>query len=334
MDKTLDEEFYLSKRIKRIQDNPDPLNATYLNKVLFSRAIKLFSDPTADAYRLWANLDSNLNDHPHAIIKLQKALAIDPNSWPIAQDLGESLYSLNKFPQALDFFIKAMGIAPHMILLHKNFIKTIESLGKLEDLEPQYEDFLELYPENRDNYYFYYAKAEALLELEKYSQSLSSYKKTLEFFPNNATLHFHYAKVLYYEGNLAESLKELQLVVQLDPMNRDALNNIPFLMYNLGSVKQAIIEYENMLNSWFETYCTYFGMILAKYHLEQNKKVAVPYRKKLEYYKRTNLEKLRSVYQKELELTMQRLTGSLDENQRDFFERKLKGVKFVLSLLG
>jgi len=334
MDKTLDEDYYLSKRIRRTQDNPDPLNATNLNKVLFSRAIKLSSEPTADAYRLWANLLTDLDDHPHAIIKLEKALAIDQNSWPIAQDLGESLCSLNKHTQALDCFRKALGFAPHIISLHKNFIKTLEALGKLEDLESQYEDFLKLYSENRNNSYFFYAKAEALLELDKYSQSLASYKKTLEYFPNNSTLHFHYAKVLYYEGNFAESLKELKKVVKLDPTNRHAHNNVPFLNYNLGNVNQAIIEYDDVINNGQETYCTYLGMILAKYHLEQKKEAAEPYRKKLEYYKRTKREMLRNVCQKELDLTVQKLAEPLAQEKRNFFERKLSGVKFLLSLVG
>lgn len=329
MDKTLDEEFYG----QRIRNNLENRPAANSDKVMLSRVIKVSSDHIVQGYEFWASMDKNQGDYPRCVLRLKKALAMTPDDWRIAEQLGKCLSEFGCHSKALNYFIRALGICPTSISVHENFIKTLESLGKSEEIESHYEDFLNQNPEIRTDDLFYYMKTKALLNLDKYALCLLNAKKALELRPKDANIHILCSQALYYQGNLSESLQEIERALLLSPEDHSTRNNVFFLKYNLGQVKEAIMGFEEAIEKRRATDYTYFNLIVAQYHLHHNEDVIKPHIEKLKHYKRKNLETLQKTYRKELTLTEKKLTEQLDETQRDFFERKFKGVKFVLSFI-
>jgi len=183
--------------------------------VKFSRAIKLSPKKSAKIYIGWANVSEELNDYPNRLIKLKRALAINPRQHKYIQCVVDCLKHLNKHEEALMYTKKKLELDPCRIPFHKDLLQALQAQS--EDFESHYEAFLSLHPENRTNSEFYFAKARAFIELNEYPSALESYKKTVELYPDNYEFHFNYGLALYHEECFEEALSEFEQLLELTP---------------------------------------------------------------------------------------------------------------------
>ena len=334
MNRNLDFAFYNESWYFWLQDNLEAQNLMKRNKVLLSRSIKLSSDRTREAYRTWGNLYADFNDHPKSLVKLKRALAIKPNSSRIIQEVADVLNILKRHEEALVHHKKALELTTDRISVHSQFLKTIQLLEKFEDFESYYEEFLNHHPAQRTNSNFYYAKAEALVGLQKHDLSLKNYKKALEINPDDFNTAFQYGMALYHEGFMKEALQAFERVVVLEPTNKHAYNNVAFLNYNLGHIHEAIAALEYIVENDLEIYATYSNLILMNYHVHQNQEAIMHFYEKLKAYIASDYDILKQIYNEDLRLTELKLTEDLDEETKDFNLKKLSGLKLVISLIG
>ncbi len=334
MNKNLDFAIYNESWHLWLQDNPEAQSLMKKNKVLLSRSIKLSSDRTREAYRTWGNLYADFNDYPKSLVKLKRALAQKPNSSGIIQEVADMLNLLKMHEKALSYQKKALELTTDRVSVHSQFLKTIKLLDKLEDFEIYYEEFLNHHPAQRINSNFYYAKAEALVGLQKHAHSLESYKKSVELDPDDHNAYFQYGMALYHESFMKEALNAFEKVVVLEPTNKHAYNNVAFLNYNQGHINEAISALEYIVENELEIYATYSNLILMNFHVHQNQEAIMHFYEKLKPYIDADYEILIQIYNEDLRLTEQKLTEELDDETKDFNLKKLSGLKLVLSLIG
>lgn len=334
MDKNLDFDLYSRQRNSWYLMNLPVHKERDRNRVILSRSIKLSSNKTFAAYRYWGKSCSDCNDHEKGLLKFKRALAINPEAWEIAQETADSLKNLNRLEEALVYAQKALEFGPDGKFVHTRFLQILQMLEKLDDFESYYKQLLNLYPLRGISPNFYYAKAEALVGLNKYAFSLPSYKKAVELAPEHSHYHFQYGMALYYEGLWSDALEIFERVVALNPTNKLAYNNVAFLNYNLGHIKEAIDALEYIVENDLEIYATYSNLILMNYHLHQNKEEIMPYYEKLKRYIESDYSTLKFIYNEDLKLTELRLAENLDEETREWNLRKLSGLKLVISLIG
>jgi len=301
------------------------------NRVKFSRSIRLSSDGASDLYRIWGILYAEINDYPRSLLKLGKALAMDPGSAIVLEAFGKTLNGLEKYEEALIYFKKALKLNPSSFMTHKGLLQTLEGLK--QGYELFYEELLKENPKSKDSSDFHFAKAEALAKSNEHIAAFASYQKAIEITPDHHFKHFRYAMALYRKFCLNEALFEFERAAALEPTYKDAHNNVAFLKYNLGQIPEAIEILEGIIENELENFITFPNMILFQYHLHQNEDVIEPYLEKFKAGLDSECSEIKRAYTEDLELTEKMLKEAFDETTRDFYLKKINSIKFMLSLL-
>jgi len=332
MDKTTDYEWY-SDKWSYIWDQEEEKRINQ-DKVSFTRAIKLSSSKTQFAYKFWGDVYADLNDLPKKILKFKRFLTISPDIYKVAHQVRDSLEKLGNYEEALISSEDCIRMEPEALNAHHSFLRILKKLNRFEQMESRYEELLNRNPEIRSNSLFYFSKAEELVQLNEYSSAFESYRKAVEApSEHESDFRFHYALALYHEAFYQEALNEFEKVLELEPNERVAYNNIAFMKYSLGNIQEAIDVLEEIIEKNMEIYLTYPNLILFKYQLSQNEDVKQPYIAKLKEITESDLSKLKKLYTDVLEQTEKKLSENLDEATKEFYIRKQNSIRFILSLI-
>ncbi len=108
----------------------------------YTRAARLRA-PSANELRYVAEDYALLDDYADAERWMQQSLqrnAQDPDTW---YGLGRIQYTLQKFPQAVESFQKALGLAPRSVKVENNLALAYEGLNREEDAIAAYRNALE-----------------------------------------------------------------------------------------------------------------------------------------------------------------------------------------------
>lgn len=159
----MDFDFYYDRRNYWFQRNLSLDKARDRNKLALMRSVKLSSNKIYAAYRAWGNSYSDLSDHEKGLAKLKRALAIKPEAWETSQEIVHSLKSLNRLEEALVYSQKVLEFGPSGKFVHVQLLELLQMLGKFDDFELYYEEYLNRYPVRRESPNFHFNKAEALV---------------------------------------------------------------------------------------------------------------------------------------------------------------------------
>ena len=84
----------------------------------------------------------------------------------------------------------------------------------------------------------------------QFPQSADYYRKALQSDPKSLSTRTQLASVLYYNGDVDEALRQLQLVLQTDPKNANALFNMGMMKWKgKDDAPGAIAAWEELLRS-------------------------------------------------------------------------------------
>ena len=306
----------------------------HIKQVLHTRILKLSSAESPTSYEKIGLELGKSKQFGKSLTLLKRATIIDPDSTRAHLKIIKTFFSLKKENEAFSSMERALCLSPTNYSLHSFIIRTFQERDKLKDLEPFYQEVADMITDKKLLPSLFYQCAQALVGINQYSHSLFGYKKAIEtcIVEEPGYLHhFQYAGALYYEGFLEEALIHSVHAWRLNPYKNLAKNNIAFLNYCLGRVQKALEEFEFIIDNGLEIYATYSNFLVVLYHLDKDEETINKYKGLLQPYIQPHYQELSEIYNEELRQTDVRLQGEIDEETREFYLKKLKGLNFVVS---
>lgn len=169
---------------------------------------------------------------PAAAYEFMQALGNKSLQKSSFEQTAEIMKVLGNTQKSLEYYKKALAIAPTDMKLRLEYAKILDKAGETEEALSEYGYVLQR--ANIDN-------KDILYSLEK------TFNKKLQAFPNNANLNANMGAVLQKEGRLDEALSYYQKSESLDPSNINTRINTGTLYQQKGDYKTAIKAYESVL---------------------------------------------------------------------------------------
>lgn len=147
------------------------------------------------------------------------------------QQTGDIMKLLGNDNKAVEFYRKAVSVAPNDIQLRLSYANMLDKLGQEEAAVEEYNFILSKTTDNKD----------ILYSLERI------YKRKLEDSPNDASITANLGAIMQKEGNFDEALRYYSKSEYLDPSNTNTRLNTGTLYQQKGDYKTAIAAYDSIL---------------------------------------------------------------------------------------
>lgn len=144
------------------------------------------------------------------------------------------------FTQAIKLITKATVLSPRNSIFFQNLGKVAHQAGETSRAIKSYNKAIELNPKN--------VKALAGLGLLQYEKQAvkaakNCFDKALSINPNDVSTRYNYAITLKSDGKLHEALAQLNEVLKIKPLHREALNLRFMVLASLEKHQAALIQY-------------------------------------------------------------------------------------------
>lgn len=147
------------------------------------------------------------------------------------QQTGDIMKLLGNDNKAVEYYRKAVSVAPNDIQLRLSYANMLDKLGQEEAAVEEYNFILSKTTDNKD----------ILYSLERI------YKRKLEDSPNDASITANLGAIMQKEGNFDEALRYYSKSEYLDPSNTNTRLNTGTLYQQKGDYKTAIAAYDSIL---------------------------------------------------------------------------------------
>ena len=147
------------------------------------------------------------------------------------QQTGDIMKLLGNDNKAVEYYRKAVSVAPNDIQLRLSYATMLDKLGQEDDAVNEYNFILSKTTDNKD----------ILYSLERI------YKRKLEDSPNDASITANLGAIMQKEGNFDEALRYYSKSEYLDPSNTNTRLNTGTLYQQKGDYKTAIAAYDSIL---------------------------------------------------------------------------------------
>lgn len=147
------------------------------------------------------------------------------------EQTGDIMKLLGNDPKAVEYYKKAVSVAPNDINLRMSYAKMLDKLGQSDDAVNEYNYVLTKNIDNKD----------VLYSLERI------YKRKLENSPNDASVTANLGAIMQKQGKFDEALRYYSKAEYLDPSNVNTRINVGTLYQQKGDYKTAITAYDSVL---------------------------------------------------------------------------------------
>ena len=147
------------------------------------------------------------------------------------QQTADILKVLGNDPKAVEYYKKAVAVAPNDIPLRLTYAQLLDKLGQEDASVDEYNYILSKTTDNKD----------VLYTLERI------YKRKLEDSPNDGSITANLGAIMQKEGNYDEALRYYSKAEYLDPSNINTRLNVGTLYQQKGDYKTAITAYDSIL---------------------------------------------------------------------------------------
>ena len=207
-------------------------------KMFLEMVIK--EDPTADVYHLLAMVEQNEGELVQAIIWLNSALEIDPDSPDLYNTLGDLLMKGEKYQEAVTAFEQTLKFQPDHPDARYNIGASLMRLRKYEAAEENLRKVLEDQPSHIGALQ---NLSLALKELDFQQESLETSERLLEVQESEISCNNH-GTILKEMNRKEEALKYFERAIVLNPQYAPAYCNVGLMMLDLGEAELAITHYK------------------------------------------------------------------------------------------
>jgi tetratricopeptide (TPR) repeat protein len=151
------------------------------------------------------------------------ALAWNPNSWAVDDNLGSALLKERRVDEAIIQYQKALEINPGSAEIHDDLGIVLFQKGRVDEAMVLFEKALEIDPD--------YAQAHnnlgfTLFQKGRVDEAVAHYQMALEIDPDYAFAHSNLGMALVQKGRLDEAITQFQDVLRLNPGDRAAQDNL------------------------------------------------------------------------------------------------------------
>jgi tetratricopeptide (TPR) repeat protein len=190
------------------------------------------------------NILRTLDRLPEAISCYERALALAPASVDTLYNLGNTYQDLGQPERAAACFERALRVNPEAVELHNNLGTALQDLGRLDEAIDCYRKALALRPdlvESLDNL------AGALQAQGNLDAAQACYERALALQPDRVESLIGLGVVLRAQGRLEEAVARCQRALILSPDNPEARNNLGVALVDLGRREEAITHHKKAL---------------------------------------------------------------------------------------
>jgi len=171
-------------------------------------------NPEVNALTQQAIAHQGQGQHNEAIALLNQALAIEPNFFSALYSLGISLGAIGQKMTALDCFIKAADVAPHLPIGHFAKAQSYADLGLADDALASFDKTIEVDP----TYTQAYTNKAALLQaINRHHDALLALIACVEVDPNNALAYEGQGHLLSQFKQFDLSVNAFKRILEIDP---------------------------------------------------------------------------------------------------------------------
>jgi tetratricopeptide (TPR) repeat protein len=161
----------------------------------------------------------SMNDFDSALRHFQKAVAWDPYSPPLRQELAVTLSALNRPQEALDVLKEACRLAPQDPESHYKLALAYNEVGNLNEAAAQLTATVKLDPRHASAWY---NLGLAQNSLGQTGEAVESLIRGEAADPEDARIPYARATILAQLGRKAEAVAAARRVLELNPESRDA----------------------------------------------------------------------------------------------------------------
>jgi len=307
-------------------------NSLAKRKVAQSRILKLSVSGADAPYSTIGKFLHSSDEFQKSLALLKRATAINPQNTVAQICLADSFLKLGKENECFFTVQKALSVSPRESALHSLIIKILKGRNRLQDLSAFYQETADMIQDKNSVLELYIESAEILENLKIIPQALEQYQKASETNAMSIQQHFQYGDILSRQRRFEEALAQFEHILKLLPTNSNAINNIASLHYELGRVEKSFEVFEEIIKNGLEEIMTYPNYLLVLYHLDKDEQMIKMHEDTLQRYPQKYREQIEESYEIELRVAEEKLARNLDEKAREFYIKKIKGLKKALSL--
>lgn len=218
----------------------------------FEEAIKI-NPAKPDPYVSWADMLASERKFAQAFEKYKYGTETDPNHALAFVHWGDALVSSGDYESAIQKFEIALNIKIEDASPIVAFGTSVRSSPPVAKRNGPKKGTPGIVMERANSYnhhfYAYFGWGDALTWLGNYPDAIKKYREALSVDPKSGEAHLYLADTLSsqqisdYDGAIIEYKK----VIEIDPININALLGLGFSQFHLGEHQEAIINYKKVL---------------------------------------------------------------------------------------
>jgi tetratricopeptide (TPR) repeat protein len=172
---------------------------------------------------------------------IEKAIALNPNSFGAYNNLGLGLRDLRRFDAALECFDKALALKPSFAEAHNGRGITLRDLKRPPDALASLDEAIVLKPD--------YAEAHnnrgvVLRDLKRLDDTLASFTAAIRLKPDYVEAYTNRGKALQDMGRFADALVNFDRAVALRPDDATAWCGRGLVLQDLGRLDDALASFD------------------------------------------------------------------------------------------
>lgn len=168
---------------------------------------------------------------PQTTLRLyKKAVAQMPRRQADAalhSNMGDLLHQLNRLPEAIDSYTKALRVDPRLAYAHSGLGDAYMKVGKPDEAIKHYREAVALNPHNA---VMRYNLGVACQTRNRLDEALEQYRLAVAADPSLVSARSNLATLLLASGKLAEATVHLREVIRLDAKAVQAMNNLAWIL--------------------------------------------------------------------------------------------------------
>ena len=194
-----------------------------------------------------------------AIEQLKLVIQYNPSS-NAYNKLGNELYELTRYEEAIEQFILAIQCNPHCATAHNNLGLSLRELQRNEEAMEQYKIAIQCNPSFS---IAYFNLGSALLELKRYEEAIEQFTLALKYDPSYSPAYSNLGNVFYELKRFEDAIEQYKLAIHSNPHDPCAYYYIGNALYTLNRYEEAIEQFKLAIqyNPSFST--AYYNMGIA-----------------------------------------------------------------------
>jgi eukaryotic-like serine/threonine-protein kinase len=207
-----------------------------------------FAFPTLRPIYYWYQGKQVLAKQPEtALNTFTKAIDLKPNSFLAWLGRANALYSLERYPEALEAYYEAIRLNSEDPQTWKKQGDTLYSLDRFTEAIAAYDSALELQQDDRT---IFNHRGKALYKLERYPEALVMQERALATDSLNAQFLSDRAKVLIALERYYDALTVLNRVQAIEPLNLQLWQDKPQALEALERPQEAQRVYQEVIDNY------------------------------------------------------------------------------------